>query len=166
MVEDLITAQAHDELTNSYRFLRNLEHRLQMVNDEQTQTIPLDIDRATAIATFFGCETLDTFIDSVTHHLRQIERHYANLFEGAPTLAIDGNLVFTGTDHDPETLKTLENLGFVNPEAVSQIIRAWHHGRYRATRSTRSRQILTELVPRLLTAFGNTAQPGPRFSKV
>ncbi len=40
--------------------------------------------------------------------LRRVERHYAELFEEAPTSAGPGNLVFTGTDDDPETLETLD----------------------------------------------------------
>jgi glutamate-ammonia-ligase adenylyltransferase len=35
-----ITAEARDELTTAYEFLRTVEHRLQMVADEQTQRLP------------------------------------------------------------------------------------------------------------------------------
>jgi glutamate-ammonia-ligase adenylyltransferase len=38
--EGWITAQARDELSEAYRFLRTIEHRLQMVADEQTQRLP------------------------------------------------------------------------------------------------------------------------------
>ena len=34
------------------------------------------------------------------------------------------------------------------------MVRGWHHGRMRATRSQRAREILTELVPELLRIFG------------
>ncbi len=155
----LIDALAAEELKESYVFLRNLEHRIQMINDEQSQKIPGDHTRAEALSVFFGYKSFAQFNDAVTHHLKQVERHYANLFEDAPDLTIDGNLVFTGADHDPGTLTTLSNLGFENPEAISQIIRSWHTGKYRATKSTRSRQILTEIVPSLISAFGKTTQP-------
>ncbi len=163
--EDLIEESAKTELSESYDFLRRLEHRLQMINDEQTQTIPDTKEKSQLIATFLGFDSVESFSEAVKYHLRQVERHYAGLFEDAPDLTIDGNLVFTGADHDPDTLDTLENLGFSNPEAVSQIIRTWHHGRYRATRSTRSRQILTELVPTLLSSFAKTTQPDRAFLK-
>jgi len=78
---------------------------------------------------------------------------------------VDGSLVFTGVENDPETLKTLAGLGFGEPDLVSERIRAWHHGRYRATRSERSRQLLTELVPALLKAFSTTAQPDDAFRR-
>ena len=41
-------------------------------------------------------------------------------------------------------------LGFADPAAVAAMVRSWHHGRYRATRSQRARELLTELVPALL----------------
>lgn len=153
------------ELTQSYIFLRMVEHRLQMINDEQTQRIPNDQDKATAVAVFCGFDTLAIFNEAVTHHLRQVESHYADLFEDAPDLNLDGNLVFTGTDHDPDTLQTLSRLGFSNPEAVSKVVRDWHHGHSRATRSTRARQLLTELLPNIVSAFGKTNQPDRAFLK-
>jgi glutamate-ammonia-ligase adenylyltransferase len=90
--------------------------------------------------------------------LRTVETHYAALFEDAPSLTVGGNLVFTGTEDDPDTMETLRRLGFQNPSAVAAMVRGWHHGRYRATRSDRARQLLTEIMPALLMAFGKTAQ--------
>ena len=101
--------------------------------------------------------------------LRTVETHYAGLFEDAPSLAIaedkgeGGNLVFTGTEDDPDTIATLARLGYHDPHMVAQTVRGWHHGRNRATRSNRARQLLTEVMPSLLAAFGKTAQPDAAF---
>ncbi len=86
-----------------------------------------------------------------------MERHYARLFEDAPTLsAAAGNLVFTGVVDDPETLATLRSLGFQHPEAAAETIRGWHFGRRSAVRSPRAREVLTELTPALLEAFAGS----------
>jgi [glutamine synthetase] adenylyltransferase / [glutamine synthetase]-adenylyl-L-tyrosine phosphorylase len=161
--EGLISNDAYEELTRSYEFLRRLEHHLQMINDEQTQKIPTDFHKAEAISCFIGYDDFSCFESDVTKHLRLVESHYADLFEDSPALTVDGNLVFTGTDHDPDTLETLGRMGYKNPSVVSQVIRSWHHGIFRATRSTRSRQILTELLPALLLAFAKTRQPDRAF---
>lgn len=161
--EGQISNDACEELTRSYEFLRRLEHHLQMVNDEQTQKIPAALHKAEAISCFMGYDDLGCFESDVTKHLRLVESHYADLFEDSPALTVDGNLVFTGTDHDPDTLETLGKMGYENPSVVSQVIRSWHHGKVRATRSTRSRQILTELLPALLLAFAKTRQPDRAF---
>lgn len=158
-----ISRQAADDLAEAYAFLRRVEHRLQMIDDAQTHTIPTDTDGIRHLALFLGYATADAFAVDLTRQLTIVESHYANLFEETPSLAAPGNLVFTGTDDDPETLRTLTALGFADPVGVAGIVRAWHHGRYRATRSQRARELLTELVPALLRSFGASAAPDAAF---
>ncbi|MBT6096229.1 MAG: bifunctional [glutamine synthetase] adenylyltransferase/[glutamine synthetase]-adenylyl-L-tyrosine phosphorylase [Rhodospirillaceae bacterium] len=153
--------QTADELTNSYGFLRRIEHRLQMINDEQTQTLPDNDEGYARLATFLGYPSADAFSEDLLAHLHRVQNHYGQLFAEAPSLGAEGsgNLVFTGGDPDPETLETIRTMGFRAPETVDGLIRAWHHGRHRATQSTRAREILTELIPRLLEAMAATADP-------
>ncbi|MFQ5785027.1 MAG: bifunctional [glutamine synthetase] adenylyltransferase/[glutamine synthetase]-adenylyl-L-tyrosine phosphorylase [Alphaproteobacteria bacterium] len=148
-----------DEMTEAYRFLRRVEHRLQMIDDAQTHTLPATADGLEALAAFLGYPDAGTFGAALTERLIRVERHYADLFEDSAELAPAGNLVFTGTEDDPDTLATLEDLGYRDGRAVGAVVRAWHHGRFRATRSTRAREILTELMPVLLGAFARTADP-------
>jgi glutamate-ammonia-ligase adenylyltransferase len=158
--EGWITEEARGELAEAYRFLRSVEHRLQMVADEQTQRLPADEDALKRFAKFCGFATLKAFEKALTGHARRVQAHYALLFEEGPELASDiGNLVFTGTSDDPETLETLRRLGFHNPEAVAETVRGWHFGRRPAIQSARAREVLTELVPALLAALGGTADP-------
>ena len=159
-----ITEEAAAELTDCYGFLRRIEHRLQMVDDAQTHTLPADAEGLRRIALFLGFADAGAFAATLTRTLGLVERHYAHLFEEAPTLAAPvGNLVFTGIEDDPDTLETLRRLGFADAAGVSAIVRGWHHGRYRATRSQRARELLTELVPAVLQAFGKAAYPDAAF---
>ena len=151
------------DLAAAYRFLRALEHRLQMIDDQQTQTLPGDGRRLDELARFFGLADASALATALTVHLQTVERHYARLFEDSPSLGAQGNLVFTGGENDPETLRTLSDLGFVQAEAVCSTIRGWHHGRVRATRSPRARELLTELTPALLAAMATTARPDDAF---
>ncbi|MDA8232295.1 MAG: bifunctional [glutamine synthetase] adenylyltransferase/[glutamine synthetase]-adenylyl-L-tyrosine phosphorylase [Magnetospirillum sp.] len=153
------------ELEAAYRYLRSLEHRLQMVDDKQTQTLPADPARLAGIAAFMGHADADEMARVLTGHLLAVEGHYARLFEHAPALGTHGNLVFTGGENDPETVRTLAEMGFANADAVSSTIRGWHHGRVRATRSTRARELLTELTPALLAALATTANPDEAFMR-
>jgi glutamate-ammonia-ligase adenylyltransferase len=156
---NFVKPEVRDDLARTYRYLRKLEHRLQMVGDQQTQKMPTTREDLAHIGMFMGHTDADAFIAEVEAALRIVETHYAGLFEDAPSLAVEGNLVFTGTEDDPDTLATLRRLGYQEPATVTQMVRGWHHGRYRATRSNRARQLLTEVIPPLLTAFGKTAQP-------
>jgi glutamate-ammonia-ligase adenylyltransferase len=164
-----ITAEEEADLAESYWYLRRIEHRLQMVMDQQTHTLPKDREGLARLAVFLGHRCADAFEAEITRHLERVAGHCGPLFEDAPALGAPtpegGNLVFTSADDDPETLETLTQMGFRNATAVSRAIRAWHHGRLPATRSTRARELLTELTPTLLAALARTANPDQAFTR-
>ncbi|MEI6558778.1 MAG: bifunctional [glutamine synthetase] adenylyltransferase/[glutamine synthetase]-adenylyl-L-tyrosine phosphorylase, partial [Rhodospirillaceae bacterium] len=154
-----IGATVAAEMIAAYRFLRQVEHRLQMIDDRQTHQLPKTDEEVAQIALFLGYEHAAEFRDALLGHLMRVEGHYADLFEEAPSLAAPGNLMFTGTDDDPGTIETLRGLGFGNPSAVIATVAGWHRGRYRCMRNARARELLTELTPALLLALGQTHQP-------
>jgi glutamate-ammonia-ligase adenylyltransferase len=158
--EGWVGADAVEELTSAYSYLRAVEHRLQMLSDEQTQRLPVEEEALGRFAKFCGYASLAGFARDLTHHLRAVEKHYARLFEDAPKLdEAGGNLVFTGVVDDPDTLATLARLGFQRPEQATETIRGWHFGRRPAVRSARAREVLTELTPGLLAAFAGSGDP-------
>jgi glutamate-ammonia-ligase adenylyltransferase len=155
---------AASEMIASYRYLRQVEHRLQMVQDQQTQRLPDRPDRFAAFAAFAGHGSPESFAHDLEETFRTVERHYAALFETSPDLGAGASLVFTGTEDDPATIEHLSALGFSDPTAVSRRIRDWHHGHVRATRTVRARELLTELMPALLQAFGRTPDVNAAFA--
>ena len=156
-IDGWITARAAEELAEAYAFLRSLEHRLQMLNDQQTQRLPTEKPALAAFARFCGYGGAAGFSADLLRHLRAVEKHYARLFEHAPGLdSRAGNLVFTGATDDPETLDTLREMGFREPAVAAETVRGWHFGRVPAVRSPRAREVLTELVPALLDAFSKS----------
>ncbi len=152
-----VTPEAVRDLHAAYRFLRGVEHRLQMIDDEQTQRLPRDASAVGRFARFCGYAQEAPFVADFTGHLGRVSDHYARLFEHAPGLdAAAGSLVFTGVADDPETLETLARLGFAKPSLAAQTVRGWHFGHRLAVRTPRAREILTELVPLLLQAFAKS----------
>ena len=161
-----IAAETAEEMKEAYRFLRTLEHRLQMIDDEQTHSLPASDADLDHVACFMGFATRAEFAEALTRRLECVRDHYAKLFETAPPLGEEGgSLVFTGTEDDPETLQTLRGLGFTRPSEMSEAIRGWHTGRFPATRATRSRELLTSLMPALLRALSRTANPDTAFDR-
>ena len=155
-----VKPQVRAELTGSYDFLRRLEHRLQMISDEQTHEMPDDEAGLTRIAHFSGYESADALAEALTRVLETVERHYAGLFEDAPDLTQSGsNMVFAGATDDPRTLEELTRLGFSQPSQVLALVRGWHHGRTPAVRSPRARERLTEVQPLLIAALADTVDP-------
>ncbi len=154
------------ELTTAYGALRALEHRAQMVGDEQTHKLPEnDADRR-RIAALSGDKSLRAFDGRVGRLLKAVNRRYGELFPQAEDLSSRfGSLVFTGVEDDPETLRTLARMGFSDPPRVSATIRAWHHGRIGATRTEGGRELFTRLAPRLLDAAHATGAPDVAFAR-
>ncbi|WP_246116884.1 bifunctional [glutamine synthetase] adenylyltransferase/[glutamine synthetase]-adenylyl-L-tyrosine phosphorylase [Denitrobaculum tricleocarpae] len=156
---------AADQLTNAYWFLRRVEHRLQMVDDQQTQSLPDSDEGLAEIGAFMGYDDSKAFGEALLEKLRCVENRYAELFED--DTAPESDISFIATDSDPseQDLKILEGYGFSDGTKVVHLIHSWQSGRYRATRSTRAQRILGEILPSLLKALGETAQPDFALAK-
>ncbi len=161
-----VTPDAAAELSADYKTLRALEHRTQMIADEQTHVLPEDPAARAAIAALCGFDDLSAFDDWVSRLLHRVNARYGQLFaDDEPLSSAFGSLVFTGVDDDPETLGTLTRMGFTQPAQVSAQIRAWHHGRIAATRTERGRELFTRLAPRLLEACHQVGSPDVAFNR-
>ena len=154
------------ELTVDYRTLRDLEHRVQMIADEQTHRLPTAERDRKRVAALSGASDLRRFDASVVRTLKSVGRRYGELFAGEEPLSSRfGSLVFTGVEDDPETLATLRRMGFDDAHAAAATVRAWHHGHIAATRSERGRELFTRLAPRLLDAAAATGAPDAAFAR-
>jgi glutamate-ammonia-ligase adenylyltransferase len=158
--EKWIDEAARDELTEAYIFLRGVEHRLQMVGDEQTHTLPQDPAALDRFARFLGLAGREPFAVELTKHLTRVQAHYAHLFEDAPPLAaISRRLEFPAGADDRETLETLSRMGFQQPLAASSYVRNWLAGEHRSLRHDAARADLAAVLPALLDALARTGHP-------
>ncbi len=159
-----IDAAARDALTEAYEFLRRVEHRLQMLADEQIHTLPSDPDALAAFARFLGFAGRDDFAQHLLAHLRTVERHYVRLFEREPAfLASQQNLSFS-TEHESETLDRLVELGFRQPQQVVDAVRRWSEPLYPALRGEQARANLSELIPLIIDQIARAENPDATFA--
>ncbi len=155
-----IDAAARDELTAAYEFLRGVEHRLQMIADEQTHTLPADTEALGDFACFLGFAGRDAFADRLLEHLRAVERHYVRLFEREPAfIARRQNLSFSTPEREGETLDRLAQLGFRRPQDVLATVRRWQTPVYPALHGEQARTNLTELVPLIIDQVSRGDSP-------
>ncbi len=159
-----ISNAVRDELSAAYRYLRMVEHRLQMINDEQTHRIPADAAAIERLACFTGEADAAALRRKLVETLARVERRYDELFRDKTSerQAI-GPLMFTGVENDPATIATLEGLGFQRAGEVCTAIRRWHAGGMRATRTERARLLLTKLMNPLLEALSKAGNPDDAF---
>ena len=140
-----------DELTEAYEFLRQLEHRLQMINDEQTQTMPSnDADMARLVG-FMGFEEAGSFRDTLFHHLRRVAHHYQVLFESADQDET-GVWGFSADAPSDEMSRILAEAGFADPASVYATFRRWAIASKKGAAGDRGARILHSLIPRLIAA--------------
>lgn len=155
-----ISKRAATDLTRIYWFLRGVENRLQMLRDEQTHVMPEAEADIAVIGTLMGEKDLPAFETVYRAALNQVVGYYSDLFaEGESLAAGGGNLVFTGSDDDPETIETLSGMGLKQPSKAIETVKKWHYGSYAATRASAARAHLTELLPALLSTISGAGNP-------
>lgn len=161
-----IAGAARDALSEAYVFFREIEHRIQMLEDAQTHRIPADSEQRARVAALAGFASLAEFDQALVERRGIVAEIDRQLFGRGESLADPlGSLIFTGVEDHPETLRTIKRLGFGDAALVSQTIRGWHHGRVRAMRSERARELLTRLTPKVLRAFAGAGDPDQAFAR-
>jgi len=155
-----ITYQACDELTVAYEFLRRVEHRLQMIADEQTHTLPDDAEAVERFANFFGYQSREAFASDLVGHLDIVQGHYGRLFEGDPTGTEKlPDVNYAAGPEDQRLLDHLLSLGFKKPVMVATTVQQWLNEDYRALRFEATKSAFVEFVPGLIDGLAHAEEP-------
>lgn len=144
-------------LAQAYRLLREVEHRVQMVDDEQTHALPTPARARTALGEFCGYggwKGLEAALAGVT---RQVAKRY------------DGLVAEAGGARLPREAKALAAVakaaGFRDGGGVARLIEGWRDGRYRALRTAEAQHAFEAALPRLLEAFAALAEPDAALAR-
>lgn len=155
-----ITFEARDELTTAYDFLRRVEHRLQMIADEQTHALPADVEAIERFARFFGYDDRASFAKDLVAHLECVQSHYSRLFEGDPAGTEKlPDIDYSGGPEDARLLEHLLNLGFRKPRMVAETIQRWLAGEYRLFKVDATRQAFQVFLPDLIRGLSHAEEP-------
>ncbi len=165
-----IPRRATDELAAAYRFLRMVEHRLQMVADRQVHALPERPAELEAFATFMGFPGAAAFAAALLDRLARVRARYTEVFELVPQLleghaAMGPSLDFSGIAVPEETTAALGGLGFAEPARIADAVRRWQAGHVRAFRSQRARELMDQILPALLAALGRQPHPDAAFAR-
>ena len=149
----------------AYRGLRRIEHRLQMVADRQTHTVPVQADELARFAVFMGSADVPAFFAMLQAHLETVRTWYAQVFEAVPSVSASLSLDLTGTDAPDATVAALRGLGFRDPITLIAVLRGWQAGRIRALRTGRARELMDGVLPALLPALARQPDPDAAFAR-
>ncbi len=147
------------ELGNDYRELRRVEHRLQMVADRQTHTLPASQEALDVFAIFLGDAD---FFEEFPKLLDRVHRHFQGFFQTADA----AQRIDPGQDGPPpaQFSAQLAAFGLHDIQHIAERLRAWAGGTMPALRSDRARELLDEILPHLLEQLGQQPEPDKAFA--
>jgi glutamate-ammonia-ligase adenylyltransferase len=148
----IIDASDAHVLGDSYDRLRVLEHRLQMVADQQTHSLPTDAAALDSVARLDGLPDGKALVDELATISEAVGTRFDALIRiYAPTGAV-------AIEARP-LVGELEQLGFADAEALATRIEGWEGGQFRALRSAEARNAYARLRPQLLRALAEAPDP-------
>jgi [glutamine synthetase] adenylyltransferase / [glutamine synthetase]-adenylyl-L-tyrosine phosphorylase len=141
----IIAANDAHDLDAAYCLYRTIEHRLQMVDDQQTHSLPVRDDSLDSVAQLSGYDDGKALMQALAPHVDRVGTIYDSL-DGDVRPALPRSAVHLESE--------LTALGFGDAGTVAQRIAGWRGGTYRAVRSAAAQDALEAVLPMLLTALG------------
>ena len=155
---DLLTPDTAHHLDAAYRFLRDVEHRLQMENNLQTHTIPEDQPSQLRLARLMKFKTRDQFQSALRTHTGNVRRTYASLFKSeAQEPSMPSFPPFESAEQ--EWLYLLASHSFCDPEKALQLFKEFAEGPGYIHVSPRTTELALLLIPKFLALCPSSRIP-------
>jgi len=141
-------------LSAAYVFLRGVEHRLQMVGDRQTHTLPSNMPELERFARFLGYPTADAFAAVALNHMNAVHAVFGDLFATLPG------------EPAPLAVPPVSAASAAAEKNAAETVASWLAGRPRAFRTERTKALLRALLPAIQTAMARQPDPGAAFTRL
>ena len=145
-----IPREAAADLAAAYRLFRTVEHRLQMVDDRQTHSIPLDEAAIDNVARLHGLPSAAALTALLEPPLERVATLYDALAGHEET-----RLPLSAEGLEAQ----LARAGFPDPAAARGRIDGWRGGRARSLRSPAAQEAFEAMLPVVIAAFGKAPDP-------
>ena len=153
-------------LGDAYLLFRRIEHRLQMVNDDQTQKLPDSDDGMEHIAAFMGMGSaaeLATVVEDTSGAVHSVYQKRFNVPETEQDITA---AVLEGPEGSEEAIARLQEAGFKRALTACETFRGWAEGRHASTRSERARAVIREILHEVVDALGRTPDPDRALARM
>jgi glutamate-ammonia-ligase adenylyltransferase len=152
-------------LDEAYVFLRKLEHRLQYLDDRQTQELPEITADQEIIAIAMGYADFATLLNELDRHRALVSQQFELIFGSLPAEQYDAQLWREGITAE-ELITHLGNLGYHDPHDGAQHLLQFRAGnRYRQLPEM-SRQRLDRLIPQFVSLCAQHGEPDATLSRL
>jgi len=155
------------ELAEAYRFLRNVEHKIQIVHQRQTHVMPKDALEQETLARrlgYHGADAVARLWTDLDRHSERVRRAFEKLFyepaaETRRAVAPETAELLRNLDAREPSVQRLRELGFVASEASYDNMLLLRDGPAWARARPRRQKVLYELAPALLGTILRAADP-------
>ncbi|WP_078084529.1 bifunctional [glutamate--ammonia ligase]-adenylyl-L-tyrosine phosphorylase/[glutamate--ammonia-ligase] adenylyltransferase [Microbulbifer mangrovi] len=158
---------AAQQLRDAYLLLRRVEHALQAEKDQQTQTLPQELERREALAFALGYESWPVLENALAEAREHIEREFDEVIappeeSGEITASDNWEMLWAGCERAEERDNWLEQLheaGFQPAAKALEALAGLHGDRIVAALPVAGRQRLDQTMPLLLAAAAEVREP-------
>ena len=147
---DLVDESTVQGLTDDYVALRTLEHRLQMIEDSQTHSIPAAEDARDRLAALSGYGDRAAFEAEIAERMERVHDLTADFF-GTATPSQEPAVEIS---EDSSVLA-----GFERPADAARQLARWRDGEIAATRSERAQALFVQLEPQIVNRLAGATSP-------
>lgn len=167
-LKHLLPEETVMELSRAYTFLRNLEHRLQYLDDQQTQTLPSNDDDQTRIAASMGFADWEAFRQTLEYHRHKVARHFEQVFVSPQGENHTHPLapIWQGALEDERACQQLTQLGYRNAEQLLQQLNAVRNSSRYQQLPANNRTRFDALLPQLLAVAATLPNADVTFSRI
>ena len=159
----LLPEAAAAELGEAYVFLRNLEHRLQYLDDAQTHRLPQDETDRALVAAMCGFENWQAFSTKIAAVRESVAAHFNAVFAETQDEASSFDSIWQ--DDPVEMARALREHGYRDPQASAARLLATRTSQRYLGLPSDSRERVDALVPRLAAAAVNTPDAGATLAR-
>jgi glutamate-ammonia-ligase adenylyltransferase len=161
--EQLLDCAESLTLAKAYRFLRSVEHRIQIVQEQQTHMLPSDQRELEVLARRCNFADYRHFKAELDQHRRAVNAIFRELFHAADEEELELNpevtFVFDPEADIDQVKDLLEAKGFSNPDAAYDSLTQLREGDPHKRLTRRDRRSLERLAPLVLNEL--LASPNP-----
>ncbi len=165
---ELMQPGAVSELREAYVFLRNLEHRLQYLEDAQTQTLPGNETDRGLIASSMHFDSWEDFLAALNLHRQKVTRHFEQVFAAPHSQQQSHPLtgLWQGSLDETEAAGRLEALGYKDGNRTFQRLTSLRQSnRYKQLPVT-SRSRFDALLPPLIEVAASFSNPDETLERI
>jgi glutamate-ammonia-ligase adenylyltransferase len=169
---DYMPAPAVLELQQAYIFLRNTEHAIQSLHDQQTQALPTDTIERARLAHAMGFADWSAFRAALDVHRARVTYHFAALIEPEeqrPEIDASGGEwldLWLGNCSGEHALDWLQRNGFARPEPVWDQLCALRNSSKVRLMQAAGRERLDQYVPLMLAEVAVAEDPNCLFERL